>query len=67
MSKRPDQNTTLRTEADARHTRVQLPEAPAQPAKVMMHELQAYQIEITSNANINAWSAYVSIQIPDPD
>jgi len=52
LSKRPDENTTLRAEADGRLIRAQLPEVPAQSAKVLQHELQLHQIEIAPNALI---------------
>jgi len=45
MSKRPDKNTTLRAEAEARLARAQLPEVSAQSDKVLLHELQVHQIE----------------------
>lgn len=67
MSKKSDENTTLRAEAEARLARAQLPEVAAPPARVLMHELRVYRIEIASNAIINTWPAYVSIRIPGPD
>ncbi|HUV98865.1 MAG TPA: PAS domain S-box protein [Gallionella sp.] len=46
MSKRPDENSTLRAEAEARLAGAQPPEALALSAEVMLHELQVHQIEL---------------------